>query len=70
VGFPAEERAVKTLGGVLVGGVEFNPAEGTGGMLIDVCHGGESVHQIGPMDCQREMKAAFTHAEIAIEFVW
>src|ERR1035438_6105506 len=27
--------------------VEFNPAEGAGGMLIDVCHSGESLHQVG-----------------------
>src|SRR5208282_3769842 len=38
VGFPAEKCAVETLGGGLVGGVEFNPAEGAGGMIIDICH--------------------------------
>jgi hypothetical protein len=42
------ENAEKTLNGNrgLVGGVEFNPAEGTGGMLVDVCHGGGILHQI------------------------
>ena len=40
VRFPAKQRAVKTLSGVLVGSVEFNPAKGTGGVLVDVCHSG------------------------------
>src|SRR6202521_5937292 len=45
LGNPAEERVVEVLGGVLVGGVEFNPAEGAGRMLVDVCHSGRKVHQ-------------------------
>jgi hypothetical protein len=30
----------------LIGGGEFNPAERAGGVLIDVCHSGKSLHQL------------------------
>jgi hypothetical protein len=43
---PSEERGVETFGGVLIGGVEFDPAEVAGGVLIDVCHGGRSLHLV------------------------
>jgi hypothetical protein len=36
--------------------VEFDPAERAGGMLVDVCHSGKSLHQFGLADCQREVK--------------
>src|ERR1039458_8993813 len=65
MGFPAEERAVEALGGVLVGGVEFNPAERAGGMLVDVCHSGGILHQIGPATL-KNMKESF-NAEMAEE---
>jgi len=52
LGIPAEECVVELLRSGLVGGVKFNPAEGTGGVLIDVCHNdvclsGKSLHQTG-----------------------
>ncbi len=50
MGLPAEERTVETLGGVLVGGVEFNPAEGASGVLVDVCHSGGILHYFGQVD--------------------
>src|SRR5208337_2120224 len=62
--FPSEKRAVKTLGGGLVGSMKFNPAEGASGMLINVCHGGRSLHQIWAAGYQREVKAKGVSAGI------
>jgi hypothetical protein len=37
--------------------MKLNPAKRTGGVLVDVCHSGKSLHQVGLAGCQREMKA-------------
>ena len=47
VSCPSKERGVETFRGVLVGRVEFDPAEVSGRVLVDVCHSGRSLHQIG-----------------------
>ena len=57
IGVPAKERYVKLLGSGLVSCVEFNPAEGTGGVLINVCHSRRSLHQLWLAGRQRVMKA-------------
>ena len=57
VGFPAEERVIETLGGGLVRGMELNPTKRASGMLVDVCHSGESLHQVGAAGCERAMNA-------------
>src|SRR5208283_4498492 len=55
--FPPEKCVVKTLGGGLVGGVEFNPAERAGGMIIDVGHSRKSLHQFWVAGRRREITA-------------
>jgi hypothetical protein len=59
MGLPTEERAVEALGGVLVCSVEFNPAEGAGGVLIDVCHSGKKCTpiRVGGLSTGDESKA-------------
>src|SRR5262249_61341767 len=45
---PAKQRRVKLFRRALVGGGQFNPAEGARGMLVNLCHSGTSIRLGSP----------------------